>query len=305
MSEDLFISYAWTSDEHREWVRLLAANLKAAGYDVLIDADVDYGDALTGFMRRAVDCRHVLMVVDENYVERADTMPDSGVGIENRWIREVHSDKPSTWLSVLFKDNPKHQLPAWLTPHMPKGHSFNSKPADDMFPGSEQVEELWRWLEGLPANRDHATSVATLRARGKRLEDIDLERDPNSWANPAVEAEIHFEYERSPGRTYTIGHGEFGFKFHVSGHHTRSVYVLKDYIHAVGINRTGTTSHDELAAQLTPGRSVVASVGQQIILQNEVGALCIVDLLDVQREATEPEYTPASITFRYRVLVDS
>lgn len=46
MAADIFISYAWTSNQHRQWVRLLAAQLKALGYDVLIDADVDYGDSL-------------------------------------------------------------------------------------------------------------------------------------------------------------------------------------------------------------------------------------------------------------------
>lgn len=305
MSEDLFISYAWTSPEHREWVRLLAANLKAAGYDVLVDADVDYGDGLTGFMRRAVDCRHVLQVVDENYVHRADTLPDSGVGIENKWFRDVHADKPRTWLSVLFKDNPNRALPAWLEPHLPKGHSFNADPAKGSFPGSEQVEELWRWIEDLPANRDHAATVATLRARGKRLESIDRERDPNSWANPTPEGEVHFEYDRSPANTFALGVGEYGFKFEVSGHGAQCVYVYKDHVHAVGLNRTDATSHDELAAQLTPGRSVVAAVGQQVILQNAQGVLCLVDLLDAQAETSEPHYSPASIRFRYRILLDS
>ncbi|MCC6496947.1 MAG: toll/interleukin-1 receptor domain-containing protein [Propionibacteriaceae bacterium] len=305
MSEDLFISYAWTSDEHREWVRLLAANLKAAGYDVLVDVDLDYGDGLTGFMRRAVDCRHVLAVVDENYVDRADHLPGSGVGIENKWFREVRLDRPTTWLSVLFKDNPKHRLPAWLAPCNPKSHSFNAAPATGDFPGSEQVEELWRWIEDLPANRDHAATVATLRARGKRLERVDRQRDPNSWANPSTEAEVHFDYERSPGHTYGLGVGVYGFKFNVSGRGPDSVYVYKDYIHAVGLNRTGASAVDELAAQLTPGRYVEAAVGQQVILQNDHGAVCVLDVLDVQAEQTEPTYLPESIRFRYRILLDS
>lgn len=305
MAADLFMSYAWTSHEHREWVRLLAANLKAIGYDVLVDADVDYGDSLTGFMERATDSRHVLLVVDENYVHRADTLPDSGVGIETRWFEPVYASKPITWLSVLFKDNPTHSLPAWLAPKMPKGHSFNSDPASGRFPGSEQVEELWRWIEGLPANRDHATSIATLRARGLRLETIDRERDPATWSNPATEGEVDFEYERSPGEQYSLGAGEFSFILNVSGHSTQSVYVLKDPIHAVGLNLVGATEHAQLAAQLTPGRSVVAHVGQQIILQNHQGSLCLVDLLAVQREVTQPEYTPPRIRFRYRILTDS
>ena len=305
MSEDLFVSYAWTTNDHREWVRLLAANLKAAGYDVLVDADVDYGDGLTGFMRRAVDCSHVLLIVDENYVRRADTRPDSGVGIENKWFREAHAGKPKTWLSVLFKDNPNCALPAWLEPHMPRGHSFNAYPSSGNFPGSEQVEELWRWIEDLPANRDHAATVATLRARGKRLETIERARDTNSWANPASEGEVHFAYDRAPGRIFTVGLGEYGFKFCVSGCGAQSVYVLNDYLDAVGPNRAGATIHDDLADQLTPGRSVVASVGHQVILQNEHGTLCLIDLLEVHRERTEPDYTPASIQFRYRILLDS
>ena len=125
LDSDLFISYAWTSAEHRQWVRLLAAQLKALGYNVLIDADLDYGDSLTGFMRKVVDAKHVLLIVDENYVDRANTAPDSGVAIENRWIAEVFADRPSTWLSVLFKNNPSCRLPNWLADRNPKGHSFN------------------------------------------------------------------------------------------------------------------------------------------------------------------------------------
>lgn len=305
MTADLFISYAWSSDEHREWVRLLAANLKALGYDVLIDADVDYGDSLTGFMKRATQSRHVLLIVDDNYVSRANTLPDSGVGIENGWFKAEHPTKSKTWLSVMFKDNPTHSLPAWLIPEKPKGHVFNADPSNGSFPGSEQVEELWRWIEDLPANRDHATSIKTLRARSARLEKVDRERDPSTWANPATEGEIDFEYDRSPHRTYGLGCGQFGFALKVSGSGAQSVYVYKDPIHAVGLNFSGTTSHGELAAQLTPGRNVVAHVGQQIILQNAQGALCVVDLLGVQSEVTSPDYVPASIRFRYRILTDS
>lgn len=305
MTADLFISYAWTTPEHREWVRLLAAHMKAIGYDVLVDADLDYGDGLSGFMRRATDCRHVLLVVDENYVYRADNLPDSGVGIENRWFSGVHDKKPATWLSVLLKDNPDFRLPAWLIGHNPKAHLFNADPAHDSFPGGEQVEELWRWIEDLPANRDHATTAATLRKRAQHLEAIDRQRDPNSWSNPATEDEVCFEFERSPGKTYSLGYGDLAFKLRVSGHGSNSVYIYRDPIHAVGLNRSGASSSAELSAQLTPGRTVVGNVDDQVILQNMHGALCLVDLLEVQREITQPTYVPASVRFRYRILVDS
>ena len=305
MSADLFISYAWTSETHREWVRLLAAHMKAIGYNVLVDADVDYGDGLNGFMGQATESRHVLLIVDENYVARANDVPTSGVGVETAWISEAHPAKPPGWLSVIFKDNPDHQLPDWLIEHNPKGLSFNSDLANDRSPGAAQIEDLWRWIEGLPANVDHAVPAAVLRERARRLETIDQQRDPNSWADPALEGEVDFEFDRAPGRHYSLGYGEFRFTLDVSSHSARAVYVLKDPIHAVGLNLSGATTHHELAEQLTPGRSVVASVGQQAILQNNHGALCLVDILEVKREITTPEFSPASVRFRYRILEDS
>lgn len=305
VSADLFISYAWTSDGHREWVRLLAAQMKAIGYDVLIDADVDYGDDLTGFMQRATDSCHVLLIVDENYLVRADQRPDSGVGIENRHISEVYGSKPASWLSVLFKDNEHHRLPAWFGGTNPRGHSFNANPQVGHFPGSEQIVELWRWIEDLPANRDHEVTAALQRERCRRLETIDRQRDLASWSNPALEGEVHFLYDQSPGKTFTVGYGEYCFRLQFSAHDASSIYIYRDPIHAVGINRSGVAETDELAAQLTPGRTAVAAVGEQMILQNAAGALCLVDLLAVQVETITPTYVPASIRFRYRIMTDS
>ncbi|MFP5199753.1 toll/interleukin-1 receptor domain-containing protein [Micrococcus luteus] len=305
MSADIFISYAWTSGPHRQWVRLLAAHLKAVGYDVLVDADVDYGDSLNGFMQRAVDCRHVLLIVDENYVDRADNLPTSGVSIENKWFESVYVERPKTWLSVIFKDNPNRTLPSWIRSANPKGLSFTGAAEQDTFPGSEQVEELWRWVEGLPANRDHATSIATLRERAARLETLDRYRDPAMWASPSPEGEVTFEYERAPSATYRLGCGEYGFALHVSAHGAQSVYVTKDPIHAVGLNLSGASSPKDLASQLTPGRLVTPHIGQQVILMNNHGALCLVDLIDVRLEATKPVYVPAAIRFRYKILTSS
>ena len=83
MNADLFISYAWTSPEHREWVRLLASELHLLGYNIKIDEAVDYGASLSGFMREVTDAAHVLLVVDENYVDRADNKPES-----RSWYRD-------------------------------------------------------------------------------------------------------------------------------------------------------------------------------------------------------------------------
>ncbi|MGC0367314.1 hypothetical protein ABH922_005366 [Rhodococcus sp. 27YEA15] len=306
LGADLFISYAWSSDQHREWVRLLAGQLKALGFDVLIDADLDYGNELTGFMRRVVDSKHVLLVVDENYVQRANTLPDSGVGMENFWIADVKVDRPATWLAVLFKDNLGYQLPDWLADASPKGFPFNhdpSKPAD--FPGSEQVEDLWRWIEGLPANRDHATPISTLRERLSRLEQHSLRSDPLQWRSPSLNGEVRFAYADAPRNTFRWGFGVSEFAFEVSGCGSDSVKVYKDQIEAVGMVRSADFEDSELAAHLSIGRNVTAHVGHTVVLMNKDGRLALVEILDVQDEVTRGLYVAPHVTFRWRVVESS
>ena len=300
---NLFVSYAWTSDDHRQWVRLLAAHLKALGYDVLIDADVDYGDSLTGFMRKVVDAKHVLLIVDENYVDRANTNPDSGVAAENRWISEVFADRPSTWLSVLFKDNPSRRLPNWLMDRNPKGHSFNYDPScSNDFAGSEQVEDLWRWIEGLPANRDHATLIATLRQRAARIERQGIKADPTRWRSPQLQGQIRFTYQDAPDSTFRWGCGDSEFALYVSDHGNDSVYVYKDPIKALGIVRGTDTNITALESYLSPGRSVVAEVGDTVVLMNEHVRLALVEIKGIQREETGAPYIAPYVEFMWRVV---
>lgn len=306
MGADLFISYAWTSAKHREWAHLLATQLKAVGFDVLLDADLDYGDDLSGFMRRATESRHVLMIVDNNYVERANTMPDSGVGIENRWISEAYPSREPAWLTALFIDNPDLLLPAWMGGDRPKGFNFNHTPgSSQQFPGSEQIEELWRWVADLPANRDSATSIAALRQRAARLERHAIRSEPSQWRSPDLGGTVRFSFEEAPRKTYQWGLGDSQFTLTVSGRGADSVYVLKDYGKAVGVVHGEPTNDEDLARHLFPGRTVTARVGQTVVLMNEHGRLAVVKILAVQRASSEGEYTAPYVDFTWRVIESS
>ena len=306
MSADLFISYAWTTDKHSEWVHLLAAKLKLLGFDVLLDADLDYGNDLNGFMRRVADARHVLLVVDENYIERADNMPSSGVGKETAWISESFDDHVPGWLSAVYVDNPGCKLPAWLDDNMVKGFDFNYRPqSEQRFPGAGQIEDLWRWIADLPANRDRATLLATLRERATRLEQHALRSEPSQWRSPDLSGEVRFSYEHAPGRTYTWGAGDSEFGFCVSGHSINSVYVLKDPVEAVGLIEGQAPPDADLDQVLTPGRAVTPSVGQAVVLMNADGRLAVVEILDVQREVNDETYIAPYVTFRWRVVETS
>ncbi|PAU53221.1 toll/interleukin-1 receptor domain-containing protein [Pseudomonas sp. PICF141] len=80
----VFISYSWDSPEHRQWVALLAANLRAQGIDVILDQwHVRGGEDLAAFMDRSIrEADRVLVICSEGYVERAAGRR-GGVGFEH------------------------------------------------------------------------------------------------------------------------------------------------------------------------------------------------------------------------------
>lgn len=241
------------------------------------------------------------MIVDDNYTDRVDNVPSSGVAIENGWIAEVISDRPAAWLTVLFKDNPAHRLPAWLVGTKPKSLFFNARPDVGDFPGSEQLQELWRWLEDLPANDDHATTIATLRERSARLERHALQSSTALWRDPSLNGRTHFEYNKAPHSEFTFGFGEQEFTLHVSECDSDSIYLYKDPIKAVGVLRPESAPEDDLEAHLSSGRTVEPRKGETAVLMNKYGALCLVDILSVQRSSSMP-YAPPSIDFQWHVV---
>jgi hypothetical protein len=78
-----FISYSWDSDDHKEWVRQLAARLRGSGIDVTLDQwHLVPGDQLPQFMETAVRTSDfVLVVCTPRYKARSDNR-SGGVGYE-------------------------------------------------------------------------------------------------------------------------------------------------------------------------------------------------------------------------------
>ncbi|UOX92185.1 hypothetical protein MUY14_16720 [Amycolatopsis sp. FBCC-B4732] len=185
---------------------------------------------------------------------------------------------------MLFKGNSGKQLPAWLADKEPKGFPFNrDEPDVDDFPGSEQVEDLWRWVGGLPVNRDSETPIATLRERAARLEKQALKGEPSQYRSPALRGQTRFRFADAPEPVFRWGLGIAEFAFEVS--------------------QCGADS--DLEQHLTPGRTVVARVGQIVVLMNEHGRLAVVEILDVQHEQTQGPYVAPHVTFSWRVVETS
>lgn len=184
---------------------------------------------------------------------------------------------------------------------------FNYSPGSQQeFPGAEQIEGLWRWISDLPANRDSATPIATLRDRATRLEQHDLRSNPAQWRIPNFVGETGFKFEDAPQKTFRWGLGASEFALSVSGCSDNSVYVYKDPIKAVGLIRGQEIDDADLARHLTPGRNVTPQIDESAVLMNAHGRLAVVEILDVQREHTSgSQYVPPFVDFRWRVVESS
>lgn len=146
----VFISYSWSSPEHKELVRSWADRLMSNGVEVVIDAyDLKPGDDKHAFMERSVtdaSVSHVLVVCDKQYAEKADARR-AGVGTETQLISsEVYKKVvQSKFIPILcaFNDSREALLPAYLAGRI--GIDFSTVEKTN-----ENWEQLVREIFGKP-----------------------------------------------------------------------------------------------------------------------------------------------------------
>ena len=69
----VFLSYAWESEEHQDWVRKFAARLRRDGVDAILDQwDLDLGDNRFLFMDRIASVDSVVIVCTPRYAEKSN-----------------------------------------------------------------------------------------------------------------------------------------------------------------------------------------------------------------------------------------
>lgn len=118
----IFISYSWSSTEHKAAVVELAEKLMADGVEVIIDVwEVREGHDLISFMEKMVtdtSVHKVLMICDHVYAQKANDRK-GGVGIESQIISpEIYKKvDQSKFIPVVFEhdDDGAAFLPVFLT----------------------------------------------------------------------------------------------------------------------------------------------------------------------------------------------
>ncbi|WP_086652507.1 toll/interleukin-1 receptor domain-containing protein [Acetobacter malorum] len=150
----VFISYTWSSQEHKEWVKNLADELIENGIDIVLDQyDLHEGDDMNHFMEKSIADKtidRIIVICDKNYVEKANQRK-GGAGFEAGIIsQEVASqiESPSGGKKicgvVVDVDNDgNYCLPTYL-----KAHLAINMIGEGRYTNSEQ---LVRWVYNKPA----------------------------------------------------------------------------------------------------------------------------------------------------------
>lgn len=117
MTTSAFISYAWETVEHRDWILQLASRLRGDGIEARIDAwHLLPGDDLPRFMEESIlGCDFVLLICTPEYRTRAEARR-GGVGYEGTMITaQLFALQPKRkFIPVLRRGEWPQAAPIWL-----------------------------------------------------------------------------------------------------------------------------------------------------------------------------------------------
>lgn len=146
----VFISYAWTSPEHIEWVVQFATDLRLQGVDIILDKwDLREGHDANAFMERMVtdpSVEKVIMICDAAYTAKADAR-SGGVGTEAQIISPKLYEKrdQEKFVAVIRELDPEGKA------HVPV--FYGSRIHIDMSNDEDysvNLEQVLRWVFGKP-----------------------------------------------------------------------------------------------------------------------------------------------------------
>lgn len=146
----VFLSYAWTSQEHIEWVVRLATDLRTQGVDVILDKwKLREGHDANAFMEQMISdesVSRVIMVCDKLYCEKANARK-GGVGTEAQIISPtLYTKKEQEKFVAVVRE--KDVDGRALVPVFYGARVYIDLSDPDRY--SEGIEQLLRWAFGKP-----------------------------------------------------------------------------------------------------------------------------------------------------------
>jgi len=127
----VFISYSWDSEEHENWVTVLAAKLRENGVDATIDKFETQSKTVNlnrMMVEKIKNSDNILLILTENYAKKTDTF-QGGVGYETNLLIRYIKDNPDKIILIMrHKGDYRKAVPFYL-----EGFHFIDFSHDDQF----------------------------------------------------------------------------------------------------------------------------------------------------------------------------
>jgi TIR domain len=143
----VFISYSHDSQQHKDWVRGLASQLRVNGIDAVLDQwDLSPGQDMAAFMAQNIRVAdRVLLVCTSTYVAKAEA-GTGGVGYERLVVTSalIGSIDTIKFIPIVRGNSSERKVPDFLGPRLYVDFSD-----DGLY--EDKLEELIREVHGAPA----------------------------------------------------------------------------------------------------------------------------------------------------------
>ena len=114
--KQVFISYSWDDENHKEWVMNLRNRLCADGVSIILDrVDMSLGDSIPLFMEQSIkNANVILLILTPRYKEKSDNRM-GGVGYEGAIITGdiLNGKNKKRFIPVLARGDWSSSSPIW------------------------------------------------------------------------------------------------------------------------------------------------------------------------------------------------
>ena len=290
-----FISYAWDSEEHKNWVLKLATDLRSHGVDIILDQwDVRLGNDLPFFMEQGLTSSHfVLCICSNKYVEKANG-GIGGAGYEKRIIAsDMMNPENKMFIIPLIKGNSlREKLPIFLSGL--KYVDFDGRDYYDSY--QELLERIYdediKKKPPLGENPFVSTTISDQITSKLKMEKI-------AFQDPAFVGKVSFDYKRNSG-SFTIGEGDYMFNTMWSECGHNSIYCYRDSEFRLGYNPTfkDFPTPDEFINFDFSSRAKSVNVGEIVLLENHKHKFAALKILNVVRKSKDIGHL---LEFEYKI----
>lgn len=298
VTKKIFVSYAWNSEEHKEWVLKLATNLRHHGVDVVLDQwDVRVGDDLPFFMEQGLTDTHlVICVCSDKYIAKANG-GSGGVGYEKRILAaEMLNDEYKRFIIPIIKDCGQAQkVPLFLSGL--KYIDFDNGEYFDCY--QELIERIYdedrKKKPPLGRNPFGSTAISDQITTKLNVEKIEFQ-------NSGMSGKVSFDYKRNSG-LYVIGEANYQFVTHWSECGYNSIYCYRDDVYRLGYNPKCNhfPSPSEFINFDFSSRAKSVNVGEVVLLENYCHKFAA---LKITKVITKTEDIGHLLEFDYKIYND-